>query len=91
MSKQILRSGTSVGANIHEALYAESKADLLHKYAIAQKECSETLYWLDILFTTQYITEKEYQSLLKDNEELMKLLVASIKTIKKSLTPPPTP
>ena len=56
MSKQILRSGTSVGANIREGQFAESPADFIHKYSVAQKECSETLYWLELLNKTNYIT-----------------------------------
>ena len=62
MAKQILRSGTSIGANISEGIYAESTADFIHKHAIAQKECAETLYWLELLKRTQYIDPKQYDS-----------------------------
>ena len=85
LSKQILRSGTSIGANIAEAFYAESEMDFIHKLSIAQKECSETLYWLDLLFSTQHINEAVYNSLNTDATEIMKLLTSSIKTVKNKL------
>ena len=85
LSKQILRSGTSIGANIAEAFYAESEMDFIHKLSIAQKECSETLYWLDLLYATQYINEVGYNSLNTDATEIMKLLTSSIKTVKNKL------
>ena len=85
LSKQILRSGTSIGANIAEAFYAESEMDFIHKLSIAQKECSETLYWLELLYTTNYIDDAGYNSLYSDASEIMKLLVSSIKTVKKRL------
>ena len=77
MSKQILRSGTSVGANIREGLFADS---------VAQKECSETLYWLELLNKTNYITTEQYVSLDTDCTELMKMITSSIITRKKSLS-----
>ena len=86
MSKQILRSGTSVGANIREGLFAESPADCIHKYSVAQKECSETLYWLELLNKTNYITTEQYVSLDTDCTELMKMITSSIITRKKSLS-----
>lgn len=86
MSKQLLRAGTAVGAVQREGEYAESKADFIHKYAISQKECSEVLYWLELLYETGYLTNEEHHSMNKDAEELMKLLTASIKTAKSSLT-----
>ena len=61
LSKQILRSGTSIGANIAESEYAQSRKDFLSKLYIALKECAETLYWLDLLYETEYLSEKEYQ------------------------------
>ncbi len=70
MSKQLLRSGTSVGANIREALNGESRADFVHKLAISQKECDETLYWLELLKETHYLKEKEFSSIHKDAAEL---------------------
>lgn len=82
IADQILRSGTAIGALQREAEHAESRADFVHKYSIAQKECNETLYWLELLFKSEYITEKEYGSLFADAEELMKLITSSIKTAK---------
>lgn len=86
LSKQLLRSGTSVGANIREGDYAESKADFIHKLAIAQKECDETIYWLDLLKSTNYLTEPEFNSINNDATELMKLLTKILITSKNSLT-----
>jgi four helix bundle protein len=63
LSKQILRSGTSVGANVREALNAQSKMDFIHKLSISQKECDETIYWLELLFATEYISKEEFESL----------------------------
>ncbi|MDD3406041.1 MAG: four helix bundle protein [Sphingobacteriia bacterium] len=84
MSKQLLRSGTAIGALLSEGQCAESKADFIHKFAIAQKECNETCYWLTLLFRSQFITETEYNSINSDALELMKLLSASIITAKKN-------
>lgn len=85
LSKQLLRSGTSIGANIREAKNAESGMDFIHKLAIAQKECDETLYWLELLFETKFIAENEFQSILNEAEELLKMLRSSILTKKKNL------
>ncbi len=74
MSKQLLRSGTSIGANIREAQNAQSNADFIHKLSISQKETDETLYWLELLNETDYISEKEFASLSKDCTELLKIL-----------------
>lgn len=82
MSKQILRSGTSIGAMLREGKYAESDIDFIHKFAIAQKECSETLYWLELMFRTDFITKEQHDSLSEDAQELMRLITASIKTVK---------
>ena len=82
LSKQMLRSGTSIGANIHEAQHPASSADFINKLRIAQKECEENLYWLLLLKESEYLTEAGYNSLLKDAEELMKLISSSIKTTK---------
>lgn len=82
LSKQILRSGTSIGANITEALCASSKKDFTNKMYIAFKECAETLYWLDLLFETDYLTNNEYQSIFNDRSELKKLLSSITKTSK---------
>ena len=82
MSKQILRSGTSVGANIREGLFAESPADFIHKYSISLKECSETEYWLYLLQQTEYISDEEYESINTDCLEILKLLTATIVKLK---------
>ena len=82
MSKQMLRSGTSIGANIAEAKCGSSKKDFLNKMYIAFKECSETNYWLDLLFETEYINEKEYNSIKNDCEEINKILSSITKTTK---------
>lgn len=86
LSNQVLRSGTAVGALYREAEHAESRVDFIHKLAIAQKECNETLYWLELMNKTGYISGKEYESIRNDAEELLKLLTASIKTVKQKLT-----
>ena len=84
MSKQILRSGTSIGANISEATAAESIDDFIHKLAISQKEAHETRFWLKLLYMTEYINEKMYLSMLNDCEQLIKMLVKIIKTSKQN-------
>lgn len=83
MSTQLLRSGTSIGANISEALFAESHADFIHKLSISQKECAETIFWLTVIQKTQFITEEEHDSIYNDCVELMKLLTSTIVTLKK--------
>lgn len=85
MSKQLLRSGTAIGASISEAKYAESKLDFIHKFGISQKECSEAEYWITLLYKTDYLSINEYNSLIDDNTKLMKMITASILTAKKSL------
>ncbi len=80
LSKQLLRSGTSIGANIAESECAISKKDFTSKMYIALKEANETLYWLDLLFETNYLTTEEYQSVSADCEELKKMLSAITKT-----------
>jgi four helix bundle protein len=74
LSKQLLRSGTSIGANVRESLNAESTADFIHKLAIAQKECDETCYWLELLRETQFINEFEFNSIYNDASELLKII-----------------
>ncbi|MCK3682793.1 four helix bundle protein [Maribellus sp. YY47] len=86
LSKQILRSGTSVGAMVREAEHSESKADFVHKMAIAQKEINETLYWLELLNATEYLSVDMFNSLNNDAIEIIKMLTSSIKTAKQSLT-----
>ena len=80
LSKQILRSGTSIGANIAEAECGISKKDFLSKIYIALKECVETIYWLDLLYETGYIDERMYLSMKSDCDELRKMLSANTKT-----------
>lgn len=86
MSKQILRSGTSIGANISEALSAESTSDFIHKLSIALKEVRETLYWLTLLQRTGYLSEIQYQSMMDDCIQLKKILTAIILTSKQKLS-----
>ena len=84
ISKQIIRSGTSIGANIHEANYGQSKADFISKIHIALKETAETEYWLKLLKLSGYITEDMSRSLLSDCLEIKRLLIASINTAKEN-------
>ena len=84
ISKQLLRSGTSVGANVREAVNAESNADFIHKLAIAQKECDETCYWLELLYETEYISKIEFDSIYKDAFELLKIIRSIILSAKKN-------
>lgn len=86
LSKQMLRSGTSIGANLAEAQYAISLRDFLSKEYISLKECAETQYWLELLFKGEFLNESEYNSISSDCEELLKLLTASTKTIKSKLS-----
>ena len=83
LSKQLLRSGTSIGANVSEGKYGQTMPDFITKLSIALKEASETEYWLKLLFATDYITETEYSSLNADSEEILKMLTAALKTAKK--------
>ena len=82
LSKQLLRSGTSVGAMVREAEHAETKADFKHKMAIAQKEANETIYWLELLNETEYLSEVEFKSINEDATEIIKLITSIIKTTK---------
>lgn len=82
LSKQVLRSGTAIGALVKEAEYAQSNADFIHKLHIALKEANETEYWLYILFDTDYIEKLLSESLIADCKELIALLISSIKTLK---------
>lgn len=84
LSKQILSSGTSIGALVREAQYAQSKADFLHKLTIALKEANETEYWLLLLKESNYLDEKIFESIYPKIDELLKLLISSTKTIKKN-------
>lgn len=82
LSKQVLRSGTSVGANIKEAIRGQSKADFYAKMNISLKEISETEYWLELLYESEYIEKEHFESLYHDCQELIKLLVSITKTQK---------
>lgn len=82
-SKQILRSGTSIGANVAESRNAQSSKDFVSKLSIALKEADETEHWLNMLFHGNYITEKQYESMHHDNEEIIKILTSIIVTMKK--------
>ena len=82
ISKQILRSGTSIGANLAESVYSVSNPDFLNKHCIAQKECAETLYWLRLLRKSDFITEKQFGDIYKDGDEIGRLLASIIKTMK---------
>ena len=82
---QLLRSGTSIGANIHEANYASSKADFVNKFQIALKECYESDYWLGLFKETNMITKEEYDSLYTECSKIRMLLIASLNTAKKQV------
>ena len=82
LSKQVLRSGTSIGANIREAIRAQSRADFVSKMQIALKEASETEYWIDLLQATDYISENAGESLMADCEELIKLITSIVVSTK---------
>ena len=80
LAKQLLRSGTSIGANINEAQYAISKKEFLNKMYIAFKECAETIYWLKLLYRTDYLTDAQYNSIIQDCNELHALLSSITKS-----------
>ena len=82
LSKQLLRCGTSIGANARESKNAQSRNDFLSKLCIALKEADETDYWLDLLHATDYIDDDQYDSLAKDCSEIIKILTSIIKTLK---------
>ncbi len=85
LSKQVLRSGTSIGALVKEAEHAQSKADFINKMNIALKEANETEYWLMLLKDSDYLDEKSYISIHSDSEELIRLLASIVKSSKESL------
>jgi four helix bundle protein len=87
MSKQVLRSGTSIGANLSEAECGSSRKDFLNKKYIALKECNETLYWLELLGNNDYIANKWFDNIYKDCEEIKRMLVSSTKTMTSNLKP----
>ena len=82
LSKQLLRCGTSIGANVAESQQAQSKADFINKLNVALKEAYETNYWLRLLFATEYLNQKEFESIITDCSETEKLLIAIIKATK---------
>lgn len=84
LTNQLLRSGTSIGANIHEAQYAQGKKDFISKLEIAQKECFETEYWLELLFETGYISEIVYKPLQNQCGTIRRMLISSINAVKKN-------
>lgn len=85
LSKQLLRSGTAIGALVRESEQAESKLDFIHKLAIAQKEANESDYWLELLFKSEYIDEARFQSLKSDIVEINKILASIIITTKQRI------
>ena len=84
LTNQLLRSGTSIGANLHEAQYAQGKKDFISKLEIAQKECYESEYWLELLFETGYICEEQYKSLQNACGTIRRLLITSLNTAKEN-------
>ena len=86
LSKQLLRSGTAIGALVREAQNAESTKDFIHKLGIAQKECDETIYWLELLKETTYLLEKEFENINKEAIELLKMIRSAIITSKRKLS-----
>lgn len=82
LSRQLLRSGTAVGALIREAEHAESKADFIHKMSISLKEANETDYWIDLMYETQYLSQKQYDHTKEEIIEIIKLLISIIRTSK---------
>lgn len=82
LSNQLLRSGTSIGANLHEAQYAQGTKDFVSKLKIAKKECYETEYWLELLFETGYIPEVQYKALRNTSGSIRRMLIASLNTVK---------
>ena len=82
MSKQILRSGTSIGANVREGKYAQSRADFINKMNIALKEASESAYWLEILHQTKYLADSLYESIYEDCDKIIAVLTKIVKTTK---------
>ena len=82
--KQVLRSGTSISANVHESEFAQSPSDFISKLHIALKEANETMNWLNLLHDTDILTDKQFDSMSEDCSEVIALLVSSIKTVKKN-------
>ena len=85
LTDQLLRSGTSVGANIHEAQYAQGTKDFISKFEIALKECNESEYWLELLYTVNSISEKDFDKFQKECIELRRMLISSVKKLKEKI------
>ena len=85
LSKQLLRSGTGIGANVREAIYGQSKNDFIAKMSIALKEASETEYWLELLYKTDYLDEKQYMSIKNDCSKIVRIITSIVKTTKNRL------
>ena len=85
LTNQLLRSGTSIGANVYEAQYAQGTKDFISKFEIALKECHETEYWLELLFETGYMSESEYKPLKNDCGAIRRMLISTITTSKQKL------
>ena len=84
IAKQLLRSATSIGANLHEAQYAQGTKDFISKLEIALKECNETEYWLELLFETGYIPEDDYKKIQNEAGSIRRMLISSVATVKKN-------
>jgi four helix bundle protein len=84
MSRQLLRSGTSIGANVREAINGQSRADFIHKLAIAQMECDESMYWIELLKDSQYNDEKEFNFLYSKAQSILKILKSIILSTKRA-------
>jgi four helix bundle protein len=82
LSKQFLRSGTSIGANCSEAKYAQSNKDFINKYSIALKEANETLYWIKIMIKSELVSQSKFQKMIEENERIIKILISSINKLK---------
>ena len=83
MSSQLLKSGTSIGANIREAEFAQSKADFIHKMSISLKEANETDYWLELLYKTKFISDRTFEKLKSKSTEILKILITIVKSSKR--------
>lgn len=86
LSKQLLRSGTSIGANVREGVYAQTKSDFIAKMCIALKEAAETEYWLELLYETKYLNKGQFEDIYADSREIMRLLTTIVKTAKSKKT-----
>lgn len=85
LSKQLLRSGTAIGALISEAQFGQSKADFLSKMYIALKETNESIYWIELLYATGYLNDQQFQDICSDCKEILALLIATTKTVKSQI------